>query len=149
MEVGSEFYERNFFLAIVTLGGVELCMTQFPSLNFSIFNLYLAHLHGNFQYFPYFWPNWSPFFILFNFRWNKKTKNVKPVREGLKKWFLSLGGRGGQQGSIITFYYFIFFVPNVLKIISRHYSFFKFRGRGGHLVPWGAPQAPPLVLAKH
>ena len=55
--VGSEFHENKFFFAIVTLGGVELCMTQFPSLNFSIFNLFLAHLHGNFQYFPYFWPN--------------------------------------------------------------------------------------------
>ena len=26
------------------------------------------------------------------------------------------------------------FVPNVLKIVSRHSSFFKYRGRGG---PWG------------
>ena len=34
------------------------CMTQFLSLNFSIFNLFLAHLHGNFLYFPYFWQNW-------------------------------------------------------------------------------------------
>jgi len=32
----------------------------------------------------------------------------------------------GQQGSIITVY---FFVPNVIKIISRHESFFKNRGR--------------------
>ena len=39
---------------------------------------------------------------------------------------------GGQRGSIITFY---FFFPNALKIISRHLSFFKYRGRGG--VPWG------------
>ena len=29
---------------------------------------------------------------------------------------------GGKRGSIITFYFFIFFVPNVLKIISRHYT---------------------------
>ena len=28
------------------------------------------------------------------------------------------GGRGGQQGSIITFYFFC--VPYALKIISRH-----------------------------
>ena len=57
-EWGQNFMKKNFFFAIVTLGGgVELCMTQFPSLNFSIFNLFLAHLNGNFQYFPYFWPN--------------------------------------------------------------------------------------------
>ena len=54
---GDFSYLGPFFFATVTLGGVELCMTQFPSLNFSIFNLFLAHLHGNFQYFPYFWPN--------------------------------------------------------------------------------------------
>ena len=54
------------------------------------------------------------------------------IREGFKKKviFITSGGRGGQRGSIITFY---FFVPNVLKIISRHYSFFKYRGRGP---PW-------------
>ena len=41
----------------------------------------------------------------------------RQIREGLKKkWYSSLQ-LGGQQGSIITFY---FFVPNILKIISRH-----------------------------
>ena len=48
------------------------------------------------------------------------------VREAFKKKndetygkFHILGGEGGgQQGSIITFYFF--FVPNVLETISRH-----------------------------
>ena len=52
------------------------------------------------------------------------------IREEFKKSdFYHLGGGGGQQGPIITFY-FLFFVPNVLKIISRHKRFFKYRGRG-------------------
>ena len=49
----------------------------------------------------------------------------------------------GQQGSIITFY---FFVPNVLKIISRHKSFFKFRGRGGATGALGGTSSPPPLL---
>ena len=39
------------------------------------------------------------------------------LREGLKKWFLSLRGEGGSAGFN---YHFLFFCPNVLKIISRH-----------------------------
>ena len=31
-------------IAIMTSGGVELCMTQFLSLNFSIFNLFFSTL---------------------------------------------------------------------------------------------------------
>ena len=46
--VESELYEKNFFFEMLTLMGVELCMTQFLSQNFSIFNLILAHLNGNF-----------------------------------------------------------------------------------------------------
>ena len=60
------------------------------------------------------------------------------IKEGFKKSdFYHLGGEGGQQGSIITFYFLFFFVPNVLKIISRHLSFFMYRvrGTGGHLKP--------------
>ena len=41
-------------------------------------------------------------------------------REGLKKVIFITRVGGGQRGSIITFYFFYFFVPNVLKIISRH-----------------------------
>ena len=43
--VGSEFYENKFLFCNCDIRGVvELCMTQFPSLNFSIFNLFLAHI---------------------------------------------------------------------------------------------------------
>ena len=41
-----------------------------------------------------------------------------------KSDFYHLGGRGGKQG-LITFY-FLFFFPNVLKIISRNSSFFMY-----------------------
>ena len=43
---GQKFMKTNFFFVIVTLGGggLELCMTQYPYLNFSLFNLFLAHL---------------------------------------------------------------------------------------------------------
>ena len=60
------------------------------------------------------------------------------LREGLKKRsdFYNLGG--GQRGSIITFYFFIFLVSNVLKIIYRPSSFFKSRG-GGTLGPSSSP----------
>ena len=44
--------KQSFFLEIVTLGGVELYMSQFPSLYFSIFNLFSVFFHSNFQYFP-------------------------------------------------------------------------------------------------
>ena len=50
---GLNYLRTNFFFAIVTEGLVELCMTQFP-LIFPFLTYLLAHLHGNFQYFPYF-----------------------------------------------------------------------------------------------
>ena len=40
--------------------------------------------------------------------------------------FITWGGVSEGQLSLS-----IFFVPNALKIISRHYSFFKYRGSGG------------------
>ena len=52
-----------------------------------------------------------------------------------------LGGGEG-LGSAGVNYHFLFFVPNVLKITSRHKSFFKYRGRGA-----GASQAPLWSLA--
>ena len=40
---GQNFMKTYFFFAIATIGeGVELCMTKFPSLNFSLFNLFLV-----------------------------------------------------------------------------------------------------------
>ena len=51
-------------------------------------------------------------------------------------------GGGGQI--IITFYFFIFFVPFVQKIISRHYSFFIYWGRGAM---GGTPSPPPWSMA--
>ena len=60
------------------------------------------------------------------------------LREGLKKGFLSLRGGGGvSRGQLSLFIFLFVFVPNVLKIISRHKSFFKYRGMG-HIKP------PPL-----
>ena len=52
------------------------------------------------------------------------------VQEGLKNSDNYSLGRGGSARVNYNFFY----VPNVLKIISRHLSFFKYRGRG---VPWG------------
>ena len=54
-----------------------------------------------------------------------REKYTLSLREGFKKilkkesWLLYR--RGGQRGSMITFHFFkFFFVPYVLKIISRH-----------------------------
>ena len=51
---GQNFMKTNFFFAIVTLGGVELCMIQFPSLNFSIFNQSFRIFMKIFSIFPIF-----------------------------------------------------------------------------------------------
>ena len=41
-------------------------------------------------------------------------------KKNLKKVIMITSEGGDQQGSMITFYFIHFFVPNVLKIISRH-----------------------------
>ena len=54
---GQNFMKTNFFFAIVTLGWGEILYDAISLHSFSIFNLLLAHLHGNFQYFPYIGQN--------------------------------------------------------------------------------------------
>ena len=76
-----------------------------------------------------------------------KTHPPHSLREGLKKerksdiYHFIWGG-----AAMVNYHFQFFFIPIVLRIISRHLSFFMYRGRGGPLGPWGAPQAPPLVL---
>ena len=48
----------SFLFAIVTLGRVELCMAQFPSLNFYIFNLYFTTVAWLFSVFSLFLAKW-------------------------------------------------------------------------------------------
>ena len=65
-----------------------------------------------------------------------------------KSGFYHLGG-GVSRGQLSLFIFFIFFVPNVLKIISRPISFFKYRGRGAprrHLKPPYGPWQTLSVL---
>ena len=74
---GQNFMKTNFFFAFVTLGGVELSMIQFPSLNF------LAHLHCNFLYFPIFGQIeynmvsiFSKFYRFYSMAYNIKWKTI-------------------------------------------------------------------------
>ena len=58
--------------------------------------------------------------------------------------FLSL--RGGDWDVSRGQLSLLFFFPNVLKIISKHKSFFKYRVKGDPLGPWGEHQAPPFGI---
>ena len=61
------------------------------------------------------------------------------VREGLKKSdnYHFFGGGGSAR---VNYHFLFLFVPNVLKIIFGHKSFFKYRGSGGP----GGHMKPPL-----
>ena len=93
-------WKQISFLQLWHMGvGGELCMTQFSLINFSIFNLFLAYLHGNFQYFSYFWLNLVQIVeILFNFCWNSSFRN-----NFFSKLCLNLlRGRGGRFFIFVT-----------------------------------------------
>ena len=73
-------------------------MTQFPYLIFSLFNLFLAHLHGNIQYIPYFWPIFSKLYRFYSIfveihHLKKKTYMC---------YAISLGGRGPDRTILIN-----------------------------------------------
>ena len=118
--------KTNFFFSIVTSGGVELCMTQFPSLNFSIFNLFLAHLHGNFQCFAYFWPNLVQYginFIQFHLKSIIFFKNFWKIMSQF------LEGEGVGFFIFVTISYSKipggWFSPNLINVISFTVFFLK------------------------
>ena len=66
-----------------------------------------------------------------------------PLREGLKKGIFITQG-GVSKGQLSLFIFLFSLVPNFLNIISRHKSFFKFRGMGGCWGPGGHIKPPPF-----
>ena len=57
-----------------------------------------------------------------------------------EKFFLKKGREGVSKGQLSLF---IFFVPDILEIIFKHKSFFKYKGRGPPGALEGTSSPPP------
>ena len=80
--MGSEFYlNKSYFCNCDIKGlGVELCMSLFLSFDFSIFNQFLVHFHGNILYFSYFLSYWVLiFFVGINHNHIKTFHSPDPI----------------------------------------------------------------------